>query len=57
METEGKVRLADVFVSIQDPRQAKKKRHDLVEMLVVTVRETGRSRQLRRDRDVGARET
>lgn len=37
METEGKLRLADVFVSITDPRQAKKTRHDLVEVLVVAV--------------------
>ena len=37
METEGRLRLADVFVSITDPRQAKKTRHDLVEVLVVAV--------------------
>lgn len=37
METEGKLRLADVFVSITDPRQAKKTRHNLVEVLVVSV--------------------
>lgn len=37
METEGKLSLADVFVSITDPRQAKKTRHDLVEVLVVAV--------------------
>lgn len=37
METEGRLRLADVFVSITDPRQAKKVRHDLVEVLVVAV--------------------
>ena len=37
METEGKLRLADVFVSITDPRQAKKVEHDLVELLVVAV--------------------
>ena len=37
MQTEGKLRLADVFVSITDPRQAKKTRHDLVETLVVAV--------------------
>jgi predicted transposase YbfD/YdcC len=37
MGTEGKLRLADVFVSITDPRQAKKTRHDLVEVLVVAV--------------------
>ena len=37
METERKLRLADVFVSITDPRQAKKVQHDLVELLVVAV--------------------
>jgi hypothetical protein len=37
METEGKLRLADVFVSISDPRQAVKVEHDLVELLVVAV--------------------
>lgn len=37
METEGRLRLAEVFVSIGDPRQAKKVRHDLVELLVVAV--------------------
>lgn len=37
MEAEGRLRLADVFVSITDPRQAKKVRHDLVEVLVVAV--------------------
>jgi len=37
METEGKLRLADVFVSITDPRQAGKVEHDLVELLVVAV--------------------
>ena len=37
METEGKLRLADVFVSISDPRQAGKVEHDLVELLVVAV--------------------
>lgn len=37
METEGRLRLVDVFVSIADPRQAKKVRHDLVEVLVVSV--------------------
>lgn len=35
METENKLRLADVFVSITDPRQAGKVEHDLVELLVV----------------------
>lgn len=37
METAGRVRLADVFVSIDDPRQATKVKHDLVELLVVAV--------------------
>ena len=37
METEGKLRWADVFVSIHDPRQSGKVRHDLVELLVVAV--------------------
>jgi len=37
METEGRLRLADVFVSINDPRQARKVEHDLVELLVVAV--------------------
>jgi predicted transposase YbfD/YdcC len=37
METESKLRLADVFVSITDPRQATKVEHDLVELLVVAV--------------------
>jgi predicted transposase YbfD/YdcC len=37
METESKLRLADVFVSITDPRQASKVEHDLVELLVVAV--------------------
>lgn len=37
METEGKLQLADVFVSITDPRQTRKTRHDLVEVLVVAV--------------------
>lgn len=37
METAGRLRLADVFVSIQDPRQAAKVEHDLVELLVVAV--------------------
>ena len=37
METEGKPRLADVFVGIRDPGQAKKVNHDLVELRVVTV--------------------
>lgn len=37
METESKLRLADIFVSITDPRQANKIEHDLVELLVVAV--------------------
>ncbi|MBS3965348.1 MAG: transposase family protein [Methylomonas sp.] len=37
METESKLRLTDVFVSITDPRQAGKVEHDLVELLVVAV--------------------
>ena len=37
METESKLRLADVFVSITDPRQANKIEHELVELLVVAV--------------------
>ena len=37
METEGKLRLSDVFVSIHDPRQKGKVTHDLVELLVVAV--------------------
>jgi hypothetical protein len=37
MEAEGKLRLADVFVSIRDPRQSGKVEHDLVELLVVAV--------------------
>jgi predicted transposase YbfD/YdcC len=37
METKGRLRLADVFVSISDPRQAAKVEHDLVELLVVAV--------------------
>lgn len=37
METESRLRLADVFVSISDPRQAGKVEHDLVEVLVVAV--------------------
>src|ERR1035437_2233169 len=32
-----RLRLADVFVSIEDPRQAAKVEHDLVELLVVAV--------------------
>jgi hypothetical protein len=37
METEDKVRLAEVFVGLHDLRQIKKVEHDLVEMLVVAV--------------------
>jgi predicted transposase YbfD/YdcC len=37
MEAEGRLRLADVFVTISDPRQAGKVEHDLVELLVVAV--------------------
>lgn len=37
METEGRLRIAEVFVGIGDPRQAKKVDHDLVELLVVAV--------------------
>lgn len=37
METESKLRLADVFVLISDPRQVGKVEHDLVERLVVAV--------------------
>ncbi len=37
METEDKLRLAEVFVSITDPRQPGKVEHDLVELLVVAV--------------------
>jgi predicted transposase YbfD/YdcC len=33
----GRLRLAEVFVSIEDPRQRSKVRHDLVELLVVAV--------------------
>ena len=37
METEDRLRLAEVFVSITDPRQPGKVEHDLVELLVVAV--------------------
>jgi len=37
MEAAGRLRLADVFVSIEDPRQSAKVKHDLVELLVVAV--------------------
>jgi predicted transposase YbfD/YdcC len=37
MKTEGRLRLADVFVSITDPRQASQVEYDLVEWRVVAV--------------------
>ena len=37
MESENTLRLADVFVSISDPRQRRKVEHDLIEVLVVAV--------------------
>jgi DDE_Tnp_1-associated len=37
METEQPMRLCDVFVSIHDPRQPGKVKHDFVELLVVAV--------------------
>ena len=37
MEAVGGLRLAEVFVSIDDPRQKAKVQHDLVELLVVAV--------------------
>ena len=37
METEGRLRVVDVFVGIRDPRQAKKIEHDLEELLVIAV--------------------
>lgn len=37
MQTKSKLRLADVFISITDPRQPWKVEHDLVELLVVAV--------------------
>ncbi|MDR1425154.1 MAG: ISAs1 family transposase, partial [Azoarcus sp.] len=37
METASRLRLADVFVSLTDPRQASKTRHNLVDALVVAV--------------------
>jgi hypothetical protein len=37
METEQSLRLCDVFVSIHDPRQPGKVKHDFVELLVVAV--------------------
>jgi hypothetical protein len=37
MKTEKGLRPRDVFVSITNPRQTKKSRYDLVEMLVIAV--------------------
>ena len=37
METEGKLRLMDLFVGLRDPRQTKKVDHNLAELLVVAV--------------------
>ena len=37
MGTENKLRLADVLLSITDPRQASKVEHNLAELLVVAV--------------------
>ena len=37
METGNRLRLADVFVLITDPRQSSKVEHDLVELLVIAV--------------------
>ena len=37
MASRNPTRLADVFVSISDPRQSAKVRHDWVELLVITV--------------------
>jgi len=37
MEAGKQRRLADVFITITDPRQAAKVEHDLVELLVVAV--------------------
>jgi predicted transposase YbfD/YdcC len=37
METESRFRMAEVFVGIREPRQAKKVEHNLVELLVVAV--------------------
>jgi predicted transposase YbfD/YdcC len=37
MQTQGRLKLAEVFESIDDPRQAGKVAHDLVELLVVAV--------------------
>jgi len=37
MGTEGRLRVADVFVGFRDPRQTRKVEHDLVELLVIAV--------------------
>lgn len=37
METENKLCMVEVFIGISDPRQAKKVRHKLVELLVVAI--------------------
>jgi predicted transposase YbfD/YdcC len=37
METEGRLRIAEVLVGVRDPRQKAKVEHDLVEVLVVAV--------------------
>ena len=38
METENALRLADVFISITDPRQSSEvEQHNLVELLVIAV--------------------
>ena len=37
MEMGSELRLADVFVSIRDPRQAAKVEHNLVNLLVIAV--------------------
>jgi predicted transposase YbfD/YdcC len=37
METEGRLRIAEVLVGVRDPRQKAKVEHDLVELLVVAV--------------------
>ena len=37
METENKVSVAEIFVGVRDPRQAKKVEHNLVDVLVVAI--------------------
>ena len=37
MDTENRLRLVHVFVSITNPRQSSKEEHDLVELLVIAV--------------------